>query len=188
MSEDLMKELDKYKNNFYRENKKSVFTKKSQKYELAKEITSKFDVNILLQKTAYIIPNTNKLFVNYKMFKQFAQPDNYELFVKYVQNLVHVIIKKRSNFECHIDIDSFTISAAERYKGVVQIFCKEVFGFTEYMGGVYVYNSPTMIDKISKVFMHFLDQELRDKIIIVKKEGSEKTIAEFKQYSFRRQL
>ena len=56
------------------------------------------------------------------------------------------------------------------------------------MGGVYVYNSPTMIDKISKVFMHFLEQELRDKIIIVKKEGSEKTIAEFKQYGFRRQL
>ena len=77
--------------------KKNVFQKKAQKYEVAKEITSRFDINMLLQKTAYIIPNTNKVFVNYQMFKQFAQPDNYELFVKYVQNLVAIIIDEKKN-------------------------------------------------------------------------------------------
>lgn len=188
MSESLLNDLNKFKDTYYSENKKSVFQKKAQKYEIAKEITSRFDINILLQKTAYIIPNTNKVFVNYTMFKQFAQPDNYELFVKYVQNLVSIIIDKKNTFECHINIESFTISAAERYKGVIQTFSESVFGYTENMDAIYVYNAPSMIEKISKIFVQFLDQTVKNKIILVNKIEGEETVANFKKFSFRNEL
>jgi len=179
MSESLLNDLIRFKDLYYAENKKNIFQKKAQKYEVATAITNCFDVNLLLQKTAYIIPNSNKVFVDYPMFKQFAQPNNYELFVKYVQNLVSVVIKTNKTFECHINIDTFTISAAERYKGVIKAFNEGVFGYTEYMDAIYVYNSPTMIEKISKVLLNLLDPSTKNKLKLVKKTDTEGVVVNF---------
>jgi hypothetical protein len=183
MSKSLLNELSKFKDMYYDKNKKTTFKKKAQKYEVAKAITSRFDINLLLQKTAYIMPNTNKVFVDYIIFKQFAQPDNYELFVKYVQNLVSLVINENKTFECHINIESFTISAAERYKGVISAFNAGVFGYTEYMDAIYIYNSPVLIEKISKIFLQLLDQSTKNKLTLVKKTDSEVIAASFNENS-----
>lgn len=191
MSDDILNDLNKFKDTYYSENKKKgIFNKKEQKYEVAKEILTKFDINLLLQKTAFIIPNTNKIFVNYQIFKQFACPDNYELFVKYVQNMIPLLIKQYGSFECHIDINTFTISAAERYKGIIQVFCRDVFeiSFTEHLERIYVYNVPTMIDKISKILLKLIDKETKNKIALVNNEDSNRIVPEFKKYSFRTEI
>jgi hypothetical protein len=179
MSESLLNELSKFKDLYYNENPKKIIQKKAQKYELARSIAVRFDINILLQKTAYIIPETNKIFINYIIFKQFAEPNNYALFVKYVQNLVSIVIEKKQTFECHINIDSFTISAAERYKGVIGVFTEGVFGHTDHMDAIYVYNSPVMIAKISKLLLHLIDQPTKNKVTLVNK-----TVSEFMVYGF----
>lgn len=179
MSESLLNDLNKFKNTYYVENKPNIFQKKAQKYEVAKAISSRFDINILLQKTVYIIPDTNKLFINYLMFKQFAQPDNYELFVKYVQDLVTILINKKGSFECHLNIDSFTISAAERYKGVIEKFNECEIGYTDYMDAIYVYNSPTIFEKISKIIFSLLDKPTVNKIRMVNKTDSNIIVANF---------
>jgi len=188
MSESLLNDLDRFKELYYNENKKSTFQKKAQKYEVAKAITGYFDVNMLLQKTAYIIPNSNKIFINYPIFKQFAQPDNYELFVKYVQNLVSVVIDHNKTFECHINIDTFTISAAERYKGVITAFSEGVFGYTEHMDAIFIYNSPLMIAKISNLLSNLLDQSTRNKLTFVKKSDSEDIVSFFNENGVRNKL
>jgi len=191
MSNNILDELNKFKDTYYSENKKvGFFNKKEQKYDIAKEILTKFDINLLLQKTVFVIPNTNKLFVNYKIFKQFAHPDNYELFVKYVQNKIPNLIKKYRYFECHIDIDTFTISAAERYKGVIEVFCRDVFeiSFTDYLNAIYIYNVPSTIDKISKMLFKLIDKETKDKIMLVGKDESMRIVPEFIKHSYRSEL
>jgi len=191
MSQNILEDLDKFKDKYYSENKKkSVFNRKSQKYEMAKELLTKFDINLLLQKTAYVIPESNKLFVNYQIFKQFAHPDNYELFVKYVQSFIPPLISKYNTFECHVDIDTFTISAAERYKGVIQVFCRDIFevSFTDHLDGIYIYNPPTMLDKISIIILKFLEPATKEKIRIVSKSNSKEIVEKLKSYSFRRTL
>lgn len=188
MSESILDDLNKFKDTYYRENKTNVFQKKAQKYEIAKAVTDCFDINILLQKTAYIIPNTNKIFINYLILKQFLQPDNYELFVKYVQNLVSVVINKNGSFECHLNIESFTISAAERYKGVINKFNECEIGYIDYMDAIYIYNSPTIIDTISKILLSVIDQTVKKKIQRVNKSDSEHIIPSFLNLSFRKEL
>jgi hypothetical protein len=191
MSEDILNELNKFKDTYYSENKKNnIFNKKEQKYDVAKEILTKFDINLLLQKTAFIIPKTNKIFVNYQIFKQFACPDNYEIFVKYIQNKIPFLINQYGSFECHIDIDTFTISAAERYKGVIEVFCRDVFEitFTDYLNHIYIYNVPTMIDKIAKILLKLIDKETKDKIVLVNKEDSNRIVPEFKKHAYRTEL
>jgi len=188
MSESLMNDLNKFKDTYYHENKTNIFQKKAQKYEIAKAVTSRFDINILLQKTVYIIPDTNKIFINYLLFKQFAQPENYELFIKYVQNIVSVVIEKNGSFECHLNIDSFTISAAERYKGIINKFNECEIGYTDYMDAIYVYNSPNIIETISKILLSLLDQNTKNKILLVNKSDGEHIIAGFLNHSFRKEL
>lgn len=181
MSESLINELSKFKDTYYNENKKNIFQYKTQKYELAKMIASSFDINTLFNKTAYLIPNTNKLFVNYQIFKQFAEPGIYGLFIKHIQNRVNVLIDKYKTFECHIDIESFTVSAAERYKGLIDKFNEEVLCYTDYMDAIYIYNSPNMIETIYKVLSKFIDPPVRSKIILIKKSDSESVVAGFRE-------
>jgi len=188
MSDSLLNDLSKFKDAYYNENKTNIFQKKAQKYEVAKAITSKFDINILLQKTVYIIPNTNKIFINYPLFKKFAQPDNYELFVKYVQNIVSVVIEKNGSFECHLNFESFTISAAERYKGIINTFNECEIGYTDYMDAIYVYNPPTIIETISKILLSLIDQTTKKKIQLVNKSDGEHILASFLNHSFRKEL
>ena len=181
MSDSLIDDINKFKEIYYKDNKKNIFQKKSLKYEVAKVVTDRFDIYVLLQKTVYKIPNTNKIFINYLMFKKFAQPENYGLFVRYVQNLASITIDEKNTFECHIDIESFTISAAERYRGVIDKFSEGVFGYTEYMDAIYIYNSPTMIERISKLLLNLIDQSTKNKIILVSKPESEKIIEGFRK-------
>ena len=181
MSDSLLNELSKFKDLYYNENKKKTFQPKTQKYEVAKEIASRFDVNILLQKTAYIIPNTNKIYINYLLFKQFGEPGIYELFVKYVQNLATIAINRYNTFECHINIDSFTISAAERYKGLICTFNNYELGYTEYIDAIYVYNSPRMVENIYKIFFSLIDEPIKKKLKLVKKIDSECIITKFNE-------
>ena len=56
------------------------------------------------------------------------------------------------------------------------------------MDAIYVYNSPTMIEKISKVFVQFLDQTVKNKIVLVNKKDGEGTVTNFKKLSFRNEL
>jgi len=181
MSENLLSDLEKFKNTYYKENKKCVIFKKSQKYDYAKHVTTKFDINILLQKTAYIIKGTNKIFINYPVFKQYAHPDNYELFVNYVQNLIPFIIDKWGTFECHVNINNFTVTAAERHKEVIRIFCSKCFdiSYTDHLNHIYVYNTSSTLDKISGILLHLVDTDTRKKIVLVNKNDSTEPVNNF---------
>ena len=49
------------------------------------------------------------------------------------------------------------------------------------MDAIYVYNPPTMIEKISKLILNLLDQSTKSKIIVVNKLDNEKIIASFRK-------
>ena len=181
MSGNLLNDLAKFKSTYYKDNKKSVLFNKSQKHDYAKQVTTQFDINLLLQRTVYIIKDTNKLFINYPVFKQYAHPDNYELFVNYVQNLIPFIIKEWGTFECHVNIDNFTVTAAERHKEVIRIFCSKCFdiSYTDHLDYIYVYNTPSTLDKISGILLHFVDTDTRKKIVLVNKSDSVEPVNNF---------
>jgi hypothetical protein len=183
MSENLLNDLAKFKNAYYKDNKKSLLFNKSQKHDYAQNVTSRFDINNLLQKTVYIIKGTNKLFINYPVYKQYAHPDNYELFVNYVHNLIPFIIDKYVTFECHVNLHSFTVTAAARHKEVIRIFCSKCFdiSYTGCLNHIYIYNTPSTLDIISGMLLHLVDPETRKKIVLVNKHDSIEPVSNFIQ-------
>jgi hypothetical protein len=177
---DILKDIESFKNTYYSENRKNIFFKKSQKLDCATKISNEFDINDLLSQTVFIIPNTNRVYLDYTVFKLYANPDNYNTIVNYVIQLFRTCIETHGSFECHFNLNSFTITAAERYKTVIELFCKECLkSETRYgrmMSKMYIYYSPGMLEKFTNLFSHLIDPFVRDRFVVYNKDESEEKI------------
>jgi hypothetical protein len=180
-SYNLIKEIEKFQDTYYSHSggKNAVF-KKSQKLECASQISTNFDIQLLLNKTAYIIQNTNKIFIDYTVFKLYGTPDNYKLIIQRIFSLLLEVINTYGNYECHINLNSFTITAAERYKKIIEMFCSECLQNTTkyamYLSKMHIYNSPNMLENIAKIFMHYIEPSVKSKIEIHNKIESNEQI------------
>lgn len=178
MSNNLAEDLDKFKSKYYDDNKKNVIFKKSQKMDLANKVCEEFDVNELIQRTFYVIAGTSRIYIEYPLFKVFASPAIYPTIIEHVQRLTMMCIERYGKYDCHLNLDTFTVTAAERYQNLIHMFCDQPadgFDYTSYMTGVHVYNMPSSIDSISKILLKFVDAGVRAKITgYTKKETPEK--------------
>ena len=176
--------MEKFKNSYYENNKKNTFFKKSQKLDCAKELISSpsFNLEIALQNTIYILGDSNKVFLNYEVFKYYAHPDNYEQIVNYILSLFLLSISKFESFEMHININSFTISAAERYKEIIKLFMNKCMSnntqFSKLLSIMAIYNPPNMINEISKLLKPFVDPVVLQKLKIYGKNETPNEIKE----------
>jgi len=178
--DNLMNNIEQFKHTYYSDNKKNLFFKKNQKMELASKISEQFDIDILIQQTIHIVRDTNCIYINYPLFKIFANPDNYRKIIDHVLACLKNCLEKYGEFECHFNLSSFTISAAERYKDIIEMFCKECLkGETRYgpkVTKLYIYHSPGMIENLTNIFLHLIDPHVRTRIVLCGKEDSDTLI------------
>ena len=177
---DLVKEIEKFKDTYYSENKKNTFFKKTQKMAVATQIANEFNQEQLIGRTVTHIPNTNKVYIDYTFFKLYANPDNYKQIIDHVIACFNSSIQTYGNFECHINLNSFTITAAERYKTAIEIFCKDCLKsetrYGKMLTKMYIYHSPGMIERFTAIFMHLIDPYVRDKFVLYGKDDSDERI------------
>jgi CRAL/TRIO domain len=164
--------LEAMQNTFYeKQGGKSWFQKDKQKINCAVAITQSIPLNDLLDKTFTIVTNTNKVVIEYPIFKTFANPSNYNEIISYILTLFTDCIDKHGSFEVHVNLKSFTITAAQRYCDMICQFCKECLDkdtrFTTKITSFAIYNCPKMFDSISALFSGFIDDQIRSKIHIV---------------------
>jgi hypothetical protein len=176
-TEDLMNEIENFKEQYYSENSKNFFFKKSQKLDCAQKICEQYDINDLLQKTAWIIPFSGELFLNYPIFKQYANENNYNTIIDYVFNLMNTCIARNGKYVVHVDLNSFTVSAAERYKDVITLFNKRCIEtkdirYIDYCDKWYIYNPPLVIDMISSMIAPMIHPDVLNTLTIYPKKDS----------------
>jgi hypothetical protein len=177
----LLEAIENYKTNYYDiQGKNSFFFKKSQKLECAKEISQKFDLASMINGTVYNVPETNRIIFNYPVFKLYANPDNYEAIVQGVLNVYDHVLKTFPDFEAHIILEGFTISAAERYKEVIKLFCQKCMtSNTNYAiatKAMHIYYTPSMMEAISTLFRPFIDPTINERIVLHKKVESDELL------------
>ena len=158
-SYNLLEEVKEFQDSYYSQNTKNLFLKNSQKLECAKDITKNFNIFDLIKKTIYIIPNTNKVYIDYLIYKFYANPNVYNDIVNYTFNIFSECISKYGDFECHINLNTFTITSAYRYNDMIELFCKKCLttsnpSYSMLLSKMYIYNSPSMMENISKIFSH----------------------------------
>jgi hypothetical protein len=178
MSTDSLVDLiEKFKGDFYQKQNKNIFFKKGQKMDCAKEISKLFSLEDMISKTIYIIPGTNKIIFVYPIFKLYATLENYEKIVQKVLDLYDEILLIHPTYEAHVLLDTFSISAAERYKEAIKLFCSKCMDsspkYTDLLTSMYIYYTPSMIDSISILLKPFINSVVRDRIILYNKSESE---------------
>jgi len=172
-------------NNFYSMHGRKFMFKNSQKIECAEQVTQNIDIELLIKNTVFIFSDTNKIFFNYAMFKTYANPSVYVIMIKYILTLFDVCVQKYNKFQIHVDLNTFSISAAHRYKTAIEMFCSEFLSSKnrtavyENLERFYLYNTPSMIDNISMVLSPFINDDVRSKIEYVSKRDSMIALEQF---------
>jgi hypothetical protein len=177
-----LEEIYKIQEEYYNKNNKNMFFKKSQKTDCANQVCEKFDLVYLINMTINIVQNTNIVFFDYLFFKTYATPQNYEQVVLSILEAVEECILKYGSFEFHINLKSFTISAAERYRKVIELFCDKCLNqtnnYSEYLSQLVVYNTPNIMDSIYLLFKQFINPVVNDKIKLLDKDESQNKLNE----------
>jgi hypothetical protein len=118
------------------------------------------------------IRHNNKSVYNHLHFN----PDNYNIILESILNVYDEILLTHSTFEAHIILEGFTISAAERYKTVIQLFSNKCMNsstkYSQLTTGMYVYYTPSMIENISAFLRPFIDTNVYERIIMYSKTES----------------
>jgi hypothetical protein len=185
--QEILSKVNEVHNNYYSVHPRNMFFKSSQKTECAAMVSNELSIESLMRSTIFIVPNTNKIFFNYCIFKSYANPAIYNLLIKCVLKVLSSCIEKYNSFQIHIDLNTFSVSAAHRYKGFIELFCKECLSSSsqipiyEHLENFYLYNVPSMIDHISVIFSPFVNDQIRSKIQYVSKKDSGSLLVEFQE-------
>ena len=153
---------------------KIQFLKKIKK-DLAKKIYDNFDTNLLLNETCYTFDELNVI-IDYNKFKLFANVDNYKIITSHILKKFTNSIKKFDSFQCHLNLDSFTISAAERHKQMIEEFCNQCLGNSSYsqkLTTIYIYYPPSLIENIAKLFSNLISPIVKEKVVFYTKQESD---------------
>lgn len=162
---------------YYNSNSKSLFFKTSQKNLCAEEINKKFDVSDLIKTTIYQIPETNIVFFDYILFKTYATPVIYDAIIQTILGLFTEIIKLFGSYQIHANMDTFSMSASHRYGDIIRDFCNKCLRsetrYADYMEKFCIYNTPSVMQSISKLFNPLINENVKTRIELIDKKESE---------------
>ena len=175
-----MELMEKYKEEYLKKNGKNTLFKKNQKIDCAKEMSQKFSLEDMIRRTIFNIPNTNRIVFDYNAYKLYAHPDNFDTIIEGVISVYDDLLTRYKTFEVHMLLNSFSISAAERYKSAINSFVNRCMNSnTEYSNlitNVFIYHTPSMMDSISTLLKPFIDQSINNKIIYYTKAESDERL------------
>ena len=173
---DIASQVNQFKADYYLKNKKNSLFKEKQKAELAALICQKFNIEQLIEATVRILENTNIVYIDYTLFKLFVNEALYDTMVNIILQKFDIVIKQYGNFQCYINIDGFTITAAQRYQSLISHFCNKCVEInsthTESLQSFKIYNPASIMEPIRKLLGPFVHKDIKHKIEIISKENS----------------
>lgn len=175
--EELEREIEKAQADFYTESGgKNTLFKKQQKYDCAKQVVSKISIEVLLDRTCYILPDTNCVHIDYPVLKSYASPEIFDTIADYIIAKFQEVKDEFGELLVCLNFDGFTVSAAERYKLLIDTFCQKCFqkntGFAPVVTQFVVYNSTNVVDAIKHIVWPFMEENVRETLLVVSKQDS----------------
>jgi hypothetical protein len=175
--EELEREIEKTRTEFYADagGKNAIF-KKQQKYDCAKQVVSRISIDALLARTCYILQNTNCVHIDYPFLKSYASPEIFDTIADYIIAQFQKVKDEYGELLVCLNFDGFTVSAAERYKVLIDVFCQKCFqrntGFAPVVTQFVVYNSTKVVDAIKHIVWPFMEENVKETLLVVAKKDS----------------
>lgn len=168
-----MEEIQNAQNNYYQNNAKHTFFKNKQKLDCSQHVANNVDLQKMLACTAFIVPNTNIIYYNYMVFKTYGNEVTHVPLYQHVNHLVQTIFETYDTFEFHINLKTFTVSACQRYYNLIVSSIDDNKVFTDKMTKLVVYNTPALIDQVTRLLSKSI-KDILPKVEYFHKESDEK--------------
>lgn len=170
--ESLDNKIMELQNHYYHNNQKSrLWGANSQKLDCASLVSHTLNRIELFRQSIYIVSNTNHIFIDYPKFKTYGCPEIYDECICYFLDLIRVCLEHYQTYEIHVNMQSFTPTAAQRYKELIYLFIQKCLvqssGISQKVSVIYLYQSPKLIDTVLKLFSGLVADDIRQKIVIV---------------------
>ena len=101
------------------------------------------------------------------------------IFTNYSYELYTDIFSKYDTIEIHITLQSFTISAFERYFPMIRRYMTSGPDVTSRMSRLYIYHTPSVIEQMARIMSPFISHFANRIVYYNKKESDEKLAALF---------
>jgi hypothetical protein len=184
----ILDKIAELQNEYYSTSGKNLIFKSKQKQDCAAMVSGTIGLEKMLSNTVYVLPNTNKVYFDYTVFKLYANPSNYDSIIQTIIRTFDTCIDQYGDYESHMNLNTFTISALERYKPIIITFCKDFLKnnpkYIEKLARFNIYNTPSMIDMAIHVVRPFVNESVLKKVVFISKIESEKLISELLQPSY----
>jgi hypothetical protein len=111
----------------------------------------------------------NSIIIEFKFFKYFSMPVTHNLITSHIDQLITDLVSKYDNFDVHVNLQSFTMTDADKHKNYV----KSVNGYfsekyPDKLNTCYVYNASFVFETIFKIIGGFMDKDTLKKLVLVK--------------------
>ena len=173
MSDSFMDKINELQNQYYSTHKKNTFFKNSQKKECAANVVANLSLEDLLHRTAYIIPNTNIVYIDYPVLKTYAMETTYQVTMQYICSLFKCLIEKYGDYECHLNLLSYTVSACERHKGIFNYLFEECNKnnhiYTTMISKFIIYNTPNTMANVIQIMTPLINPLVKEKVVMFDK-------------------
>ena len=172
--------LSNLQEEYYKNNNKKIIFKNKQKIDCATTILQQTDLSELLNNTIFIIPETNRIYIDYRLFKKFANPTILgTISLKLIETL-NICKRDFGKIEIYVNFEQLTVSAFERYKDLLIIFSKMCIEnnllYSDYIDKCVIINSPNVINTLRTLVNPFLTVRIKSIIEFPDKEESSKVI------------
>ena len=179
--EELLQKIKEVQSTYYETHNKNWLFKNKQKIDCAKKVSETVSLEDMIRMTIFQIPNTNKVYYNYQLFKTYANPDVIIPLYERFCSVIALVVEMFGDFELHFNLQSFTVSACTRYSGMISSSIDENESFSQKVTKIYIYYTPSVINQIRTILFHSI-QRFSQKIVAYSKSESEQLIAELFQH------
>jgi hypothetical protein len=173
-NENVLENIAKLQEEYYSNNQKKTFFKQNQKKECANKIISNIDIQTLFNKTLFIIPEKRIIYFDYTIFKTYITAEIFDSFLEYEYNLTNEWVNTIESYQLHINVQSLSISAFERYRSCIDKVLQRYPPICQKcikMNKIFVYFTPNMFEQMLNIISPFISH-LREKMIFYSKVDS----------------
>lgn len=160
---------------YYQENTKNRFFKKSQKIDCANKVLNEVGMNELIERTVYYKEGTNMLMLNYPVFKTFATDEVCGPLTDYFIELLKYGKKYYNSIDLRIDFDTLTITGFERYKNFIKMSMSKISNkYDHVIKTCTIVNAPSFTGQIISLFASIIGPteftDLQTKLYVISKK------------------
>lgn len=182
----LEQQMNALKDSFYSSEKKNAVFKKNQKEMCARSVSEQICVDDAI-KTSFFTVARGDFYLNYPLMKLYLNDTNFERITdRLIEAILDTIADNGNNqIRIHVNLNGFTVSAAERYKHVLQYFsnaCNDrQIVITPFVEHVFIYYTPVVMASIIDILKFCIEPEIQERFVLISKDESEHKLCELFQ-------